>query len=174
MVGLFGVSSAVIWGGLGAVLAIIGSGRVWPLVAGVLYSGVFFVSWASALRLEPIGVAWGVPALWVRGQKSIRTVAVWAVFLGPGVVTRNPYPSMWVLVFCLAGVGGSGQGVIAGVLVGLAHGVMRAVGIVSAAWRGGGSIAMLARMPRWLVLDAGILLASGCLLSSVAVLRITG
>jgi hypothetical protein len=52
------------------------------------------------------------------------------VTLGPGVLTRNPYASMWLVPLLLGAAGSVWLGLAFGAVAGAAHGASRAFGVL--------------------------------------------
>ena len=155
------IPGALTWGAIGLGLGSIGASRAALAVAAV-YAVPFGLSETLGLRLRVPTSRWQVPAHWVAGPNALRRVAVWGVTLGPGLVTRNPYAGMWMILPLLAAVGNPTAGLEAGVAVGLLHGAMRASGIahIAVAWRGNVHRALMAYFG-WRLIDGVMLLGVG-------------
>lgn len=106
------------------------SGHYWSLI-GTIYCVVYFVFYTLRVNLPHITSRWQVPSTWLHDYSLLRQITVWSATLGPGIMTRNPYSSMWVIpiAVCLY------PNLIFGCLVGFAHGLGRAVNIIMIAKR---------------------------------------
>jgi hypothetical protein len=102
------------------------------LVPGVVgsYALCFGVAQTLQTRLRAPSSAWQVPQEWVRYRPRRQQIAVWGLTLGPGLITRNPYASMWLLPGFLALTGSVQAGLVAGALIGASHGAARALGVI--------------------------------------------
>lgn len=127
---LFGLAGAVVWAALGAVLSA-ALPVTWALGLGVVgalaYGGAQLFSRGVARVPQR---AWQVPRAWLEHRGPSGRIAVWAGCLGPGLMTRNPYPSFWVLVPALGSLTRVRDAVVVGAVAGLAHGLARFAGIV--------------------------------------------
>ena len=127
---LFGLAGAVVWAGLGAAIAAVVP-SIWALTIGVI--GMLAYGGAQLLSRGPARVpqrSWQVPRAWVAQRGPWGRMAVWAVTLGPGLMTRNPYVSFWVVVPALGSLTRVAEAVLIGGLAGAAHGIARFGGIV--------------------------------------------
>jgi len=127
---MFGLAGAVVWAVLGAGLAaLLPSG--WALTAGAV--GVLAYGGAQLFSRGPARVpqrSWQVPRSWLDERGPWARMAVWAATLGPGLMTRNPYVTYWVLVPALGSLTGLADAVVIGAVAGAAHGLARFGGIV--------------------------------------------
>jgi len=57
--------------------------------------------------------------------------ATWGALLGPGLVTRNPYAGMWLVLLLIALNHSLFTVLVLGMAVGIAHGGARALGVLS-------------------------------------------
>jgi hypothetical protein len=87
-----------------------------------IFAMVFGAAEVLMLPMRSPGLNWQVPARWVRSRHR---ALIWAVFLGPGCLTRNPYAGMWAWPLCFAIAGSSGSVVLFGALGGALHGASR-------------------------------------------------
>ena len=91
-------------------------------------------------------------------------MAVWAATLGPGLMTRNPYVSYWVVVPALGAIADVGDAMLIGAAAGAAHGLARFGGIVLRQRDRPGTdwnlLAVLWHM-RFVRLDGALLVAAG-------------
>jgi hypothetical protein len=154
--------AAVVWGVIGLALAAIRRPHDALLIAG-LYATIFGASEALSLRLRPPTSTWQVPRHWVGRHRGLRRQAVgWGATLGPGLLTRNPYASIWLVVPLLAASNSPQAGLFTGIAVGVAHGAMRAGGIGHNALKLPGSVhTALAGYFGWRLLDGECLLLLG-------------
>lgn len=98
-------------------------------VAAGLYALVFGLLETLAVPVQQLGLAWQVPAQWLRGRSALAQTLIWGTTLGPGLMTRNPYAGMWLLPILLTISQHFWVNVGIGILIGLAHGSARALGI---------------------------------------------
>ena len=56
---------------------------------------------------------------------------MWGALLGPGLVTRNPYAGMWLVPLLIALNHNLLATLVMGLIVGVAHGGARALGVLS-------------------------------------------
>jgi len=98
--------------------------------AALLYAVVF--GWTQTYRrsLRPPTSHWQVPSTWVRERGLAGQALIWGLFLGPGLLTRNPFGAMWLIPVLLALGTGVENGLIVGSAVGAAHGIARACGLI--------------------------------------------
>jgi len=68
-------------------------------------------------------VRWQVPSGWMNRRTSAAQVVIWGASLGPGLITRNPYASMWLLPLLLPLIGDWHLGVTVGIIAGGSHGL---------------------------------------------------
>jgi hypothetical protein len=73
---------------------------------------------------------WQVPAQWLRGRPAGVQTLIWGALLGPGLLTRNPYAGIWLLLPLLALSQSVSLAVDIGIAVGITHGSTRALGIL--------------------------------------------
>jgi hypothetical protein len=93
-------------------------------------------------------------------------VLVWGALLGPGLVTRNPYGSIWMLVLLLASIEDALAAAVVGAVVGLLQGGARALGVVRMTWVGQPPyLALVLKELRWRVVDGVGLIAIGMLIA---------
>jgi hypothetical protein len=116
----------------------------------------------------PPSARWQVPSGWIRGRRPFVRAAIWGSTLGPGIVTRNPYAGMWLVLPLLALLPNPETGAVAGALVGLAHGLGRALGIVAnvRTLDSCSHIMMMGATIRWRLIDGFLsLLTAGVMLT---------
>lgn len=126
---LFALAGAVVWAPLGAGLAAVLPAS-WALglavVVALAYGGAQLFSRGLARVPQR---AWQVPRTWLEQRGPRGRLAVWAATLGPGLATRNPYVSFWLLVPALGSLDVR-PAAVAGAVAGAAHGLSRFAGIV--------------------------------------------
>lgn len=86
---------------------------------------------ALALPRRVPGLAWQVPSGWINRRPAMIQTLTWGTALGPGLVTRNPYAGMWLLLLLLGLNRSLLVTVVVGIVIGAAHGGARALGILS-------------------------------------------
>lgn len=162
--------AAAIWSAIGIVAAEIGAGYHLVVVsAALVYAAVYGVAEAKGIRLPMVDSNWQVPGHWVQAGGRIRD-SIWGVILGPGLLTRNPYASMWILPFVLAAEPSPWLGALVGCCIGVTHGGARATTVLALHRRGVtcSPIRVLPWQGRFRYLDGLILLfavgAAGALL----------
>lgn len=101
------------------------------LLVAWMYAFVFGLLEALALPFRPVSLAWQVPAQWLQGRSALAQTLIWGIALGPGLVTRNPYASIWLLPVLLTLNHNFLTNVGIGVVIGIAHGGARAFGVLS-------------------------------------------
>jgi hypothetical protein len=161
---MFSIAGAVVWAPLGAGLAALLPATL-ALVVGVV--GVLAFGGAQLLSRGPARVpqrSWQVPRTWVDERGTWGRLAVWAATLGPGLMTRNPYVSYWVVVPALGSLVRVTDAILIGAVTGAAHGLARFGGIVARQRSRPGTdwnlLAVLWHM-RFLRIDGALLLATG-------------
>lgn len=161
---MFALSGALVWVVLGIALAAALPVQV-ALAVGVV--AVLAYGGAQLFSRGPARVpqrSWQVPRSWVEGLGPFGRMAVWAVTLGPGLMTRNPYVSFWVVVPALGSVRRTTDAAVIGAVAGAVHGVARLGGIVARQRSRPGTdwnlLAVLWHM-RFIRLDGALLLATG-------------
>lgn len=128
MIASYASVGAAVWAILGAGLGTIQL-RAVALLGAALYALAFGIAEVCGRRLRRGDVGWQVPASWIKQRHWATQQGVWALLLGAGMATRNPYVSFW-LVFLLLAASPSGlEGLYAGAMVGALHGGARAVGV---------------------------------------------
>lgn len=115
-----------IWGSLGALSLIFHN-----LLTFIIFIIIFYALWYGTVEVwglpfQPPSSTWQVPANWLLGSSFMKRSMVWGVTLGPGLITRNPYAGMWLLLWLVI----FSQDIFLGSLVGLTHGMARAFGIL--------------------------------------------
>ncbi len=112
---------------------------LWPLggILGVVslvawvYAFAFGIAESFGLPLRAPSLAWQVPAQWIKGRSPMVQTATWGALLGPGLVTRNPYAGMWLVLLLIALNHSLFTVLVLGMAVGIAHGGARALGVLS-------------------------------------------
>lgn len=125
----YAAAGAAVWATLGLGLGALGANGV------VIAAALLYALWHGALEtlrlpVHPPGSRWQVPATWVRHRAPLARIGVWGAILGPGVVTRNPFASMWMIPLLLALADTPARGAAAGAVAGAAHGLARAAGVI--------------------------------------------
>lgn len=131
---LFGLLGGTAWLVIGLASSLLFTPRV-SIVLGWLafvYAGVYGVCESLTIRSLPVpSSTWQLPANSLRGRTEWGKAVIWAVVLGPGLMTRNPFPAMGLLVllpFALPGYGFDAfQCCLISGAIGLAHGAFRGV-----------------------------------------------
>jgi hypothetical protein len=119
-----------------------------------------FIEAAGRPGLPAPGRTWQVPARWVDGAPAWRKVLVWGTLLGPGFATRNPYAGFGLLPLAVAAIGRPLLGGALAALLGLLHGMTRAVALFREVRRHDQDyLSSVARSLRWRALDGAALLA---------------
>lgn len=122
--------AVVVWAVLGAVLNIVPAPRLALMIA-VLYGGYYgLVEVLGGRGLRAPGRRWQVPSHWVGQVSRWRRVAVWGTLLGPGFATRNPYAGFGLLPVVVAAAGSLRSGIVLAALLGLLHGLFRALALL--------------------------------------------
>jgi hypothetical protein len=158
--------AAVVWGALALLVWPLTHARGIMMAVAWLYALVFGVLEILALPFRPPGLSWQVPAQWLKGRSPRVQTLIWGTALGPGLVTRNPYAGMWVLPLLLTFNHDLLTAIGIGVLIGLAHGGARALGVLYAHERLRGCEVPYTILTqwRWRVADGLLLLfVAGCL-----------
>ena len=166
--------SGAVWALLGFGLAALHEAHA-ALVAAAVYALVLGTSEVLSLPLHAPSSKWQVPRSWVGPHHPFpRQAIIWGVTLGPGLLTRNAYASMWVAVPLLAACDSPQAGLVAGLAVGLAHGAGRASGIAHNALRLPGNVhAAMLRYFSWRIIDGEALLILGaCAAAALGAARI--
>ena len=161
----FALPGAAFWAAVGAALALPGihAAARWAAIG---FAIVFGGSEVAGWRLRAPTSGWQVPFSWVRRRPGWIKIVIWGGLLGPGVITRNPYPSVWMLPLLLASFTSLSAGVAAGLVVGVLQGGARAAGILREQWAPRPlefQTSLLAHL-RWQPVDGATLLAAGTLL----------
>lgn len=157
------VPAAMVWGLLG--LAVSQFRELMPavLTGAVIYGIIFGLSEIAALPVRVPSLPWQVPSHWVRGRSDFTGEIIWGIWLGPGLVTRNPYAGMWLLpILLVLGNYSLLDTIVVGSLVGVAHGCGRALGVRDNCRQLGKKAALLDLMAaqwRWRLID-GMLLST--------------
>jgi hypothetical protein len=170
VVAAFAVPGAVVWAAIGAALGALPAHGVarWAAVA---YAAAFGIAELAGLGWRAPTSTWQVPSTWVRSRRSGTRTVIWGALLGPGLVTRNPYASIWMLPLLLAGVSDPLAGAAAGAVVGALQGGARAVGVVREVRTAHdeGFFGMVIRDMRWRRVDGAALLAAAAAVAIGAV-----
>lgn len=120
----FAGSAAPIWAAIGFGLATLVA--TWPaLVALSIYSLWYGFGETQFLPRRLPGSRWAVPSSFIVRRGNTGRTLLWGVFLGPGLITRNPYASMWALPLMLAAIESDKFAAAVGLAVGAGHGLAR-------------------------------------------------
>ncbi len=164
------IPAAVVWSGLGVVLSRMSGLKTLALVVALVFTLWFGTVETLGLPVFRPGLAWQVPAQWVRGRPAIRTL-IWGAVLGPGLMTRNPFVGIWLLPFLLILAPNIAVAAGMGLAIGIAHGGMRALGVLRNRRRIMAScdpLFILSAQIQWRAVDGlGLLIAGGGLLAHV-------
>jgi hypothetical protein len=161
---LFAGPGALAWLGVGVALGASNALRDSLALGGAVYGAGYGAAAILGIRLKAPGSRWQVPGHWLRGRAKWQVWSIWGTILGPGVATRNPYPSFWLLL-PLAVVTGKYE---VAAIAGAAHGLGRALGIVRNVVRPCPvqNPATWGALRTWIVVDGAILLFAAGLLSA--------
>jgi hypothetical protein len=95
------------------------------------YALVYGMIESQRLAIAAPSLPFQVPASWVRREQGLTVqLLIWGVALGPGILTRNAYASMWLIPPVLALADSPAVGLVAGALAGAVHGVGRSTGVL--------------------------------------------
>ena len=162
------VPAAIVWGLLGLALGWFHAmALVLPLL-GLGYALWFGIVETLHLPVSPPELAWQVPSSWIRGRRFVVQTLTWGTLLGPGLLTRNPYAGMWLLPLLLGLHRSLLPAVTLGIGIGAAHGIARALGVLSNRTcmeaDGDAHLRIMAAQSRWQYVDGlFLLLAAGAL-----------
>jgi hypothetical protein len=163
----FAVPAAIVWAGIGLALAALLPQETarWAAVA---YATVYGILEVVGRRGRAPTTRWQVPAPWVRHRHESVNVLVWGALLGPGLLTRNPYASIWMLALLLASLGHPPVAAAVGAGAGLVHGGSRALGVLRELRPGGipDYSTFVARGITWRVADGATLVAVAALVAT--------
>lgn len=168
----FVLPAVATWVALGMLLSLADLPEWFALIAACAYSAYYGIGEVLSGRPRGPGTAFQVPDTMLRGRPAWRRVLIWGVYLGPGLVTRNPFAGYGLLPLLVVAGGINYRGAVAGGLVGLAHGAARASGIrrniVSLRWNENPLQRVLAEL-QWRRADGFLLLAVAGLTAAEAV-----
>lgn len=128
------------------------------------YALGFGVCEALGFPFRTLDLKWQVPAQWLQGRSARAQTLIWGIFLGPGIVTRNPYAGMWLLPLLITLHHNRFVAVSVGVAIGVAHGGARALGVLNNRKNLGTSCthSVVLKQWRWRLADGlALLLAAG-------------
>ena len=89
------------------------------------------ICYTFRIHLPHLTSRWQVPSNCFHSYSLLRQITTWAVTLGPGTITRNPYSSMWIIPIVIC----TYPNLIYGFMVGFFHGLGRATNILLIAHR---------------------------------------
>ncbi len=116
---------------LSVVLWPLGSVPILVTLVAWVYAFTFGILETLGLPIQAPGLAWQVPAQWIRGRSATMQTLTWGACLGPGLVTRNPYAGMWLLPLLTVLDHNLLTAIFIGMAIGVAHGGARAIGVLS-------------------------------------------
>jgi hypothetical protein len=122
--------AALLWGLLGLVLEPL---RNVPMVLTFgmgIYALCFGLTETFSLPLRVPEIAWQVPARWVYRKSMVLKALIWGALLGPGLVTKNPYASMWLLPFLMVFDHQGVSTLMMSIALGVTHAGARAIGVL--------------------------------------------
>lgn len=160
------VPAIIVWGCLGLIFQLISG-----LLGIVVFITTFYALWFGLvevlkLPVQPPGIHWQVPSKWLENRSTFTRVVIWGSLLGPGLVTRNPYAGMWILLWLVA----LSQNLVLAILVGAVHGATRAFGVLNNSrllFKGTSFLGITAYESYWRIADGlFLLLIAGTLVSS--------
>jgi hypothetical protein len=168
VVGAFAAPGTIVWAAIGAALAVLPlqGGARWAAVAFGLTLGLAQV-WSGRWRAP--SSAWQVPSSWVRHRHAWVNTLVWGALLGPGLITRNPYGSIWMLALLLASLDSIAAAGVVGAAAGLLQGSARAHGVLREVRAAEPSdyLHLLLRQARWRAMDGAALIAAAALVATL-------
>ena len=156
----YALPSAVVWSILGIVVQIFVALPIIIICTTLVYALIYGIAEVCSLPLRTVSLTWQVPSGWIKGAGPIRKTWVWGSLLGPGLITRNPYAGIWLLLFMLAFSHHLLVALFFGAGIGAAHGIGRAIGVIKnhiCFTSGESDLLILGRVIRWRFFD-GILL----------------
>jgi hypothetical protein len=158
------VPAAAVWAAIGLVIGAASLAAHALAMAAVLAAAIYGCGYGlgevcgSPWPAAP-GRRWQVPPDLLIGAGGNRRTLVWGAILGPGFLTRNPYAGFSILPVLVAAAGQLPAGIALAGLVGAAHGLGRAAGLLrDSSGPQPQPFALLLRSLRWRVLDGLALL----------------
>ena len=126
----YALPAAITWLLVGAILNAAPIAQVaWiTLIVYALVFGIAEVTDVGSLWVP--GSRWQVPPAFVTKRSPLRILLVWGGLLGPGFVTRNPYAGFAALLLAIATFGSVKTGALVALMVGVAHGTVRALALL--------------------------------------------
>lgn len=121
--------AGIIWGVIGTVLVPVREFPWLPFVAWT-YALWFGICEAVGLPFRSLTSTWQVPAQWLQGHSNLAQTFLWGFYLGPGLVTRNPYAGIWLLPLLIPLIHNQFVSIALSVAIGVAHGATRALGVL--------------------------------------------
>lgn len=129
--GAFAIPGAVVWAAVGGLFGVIPFPSKELTVAVAAVAALYGAAEAIGSRLRSPEAAWQVPKHWVAQRSVAVRTLVWGATLGPGLMTRNPYASIWFIpAFLAISPSGVRTAVLVGAAAGAVHGAARAAGIL--------------------------------------------
>jgi hypothetical protein len=130
------------------------------VVAAAVYGCTYGIAEVCGLHLPAPGRRWQVPQDMLIGASGRRRLAVWGAILGPGFLTRNPYPAFGMLVLLAASIGRLPAAIGVAAAIGAAHACGRGIALLrDSKATHDEPFALVLRALRWRALDAIALLA---------------
>lgn len=160
--------AAILWSCLGAASHFVAAV---PTLASVMISLclVYMISFGViqtiGLPVRSPTLSGGVPTNWIQNRGWLGRTLVWGVMLGPGLVTVNPYASIWAVLMAVLIAGSGSFPVLTGAAVGVAHGAGRALGVMYRSANCSDPFPVMASQIRWRLRDGIALLIAFGLLS---------
>jgi hypothetical protein len=169
-----GVAAWALVGACLVALPLTGAG----LIGAAAYGGYYGLAEVTGRGGLPVpGRRWQVPQTMMIDASPRRRVLVWGAILGPGFLTRNPFPGFGLLLFVVAAMrlGGFGPGLALAAAIGLAHGtargaaLLRDIGGQPVATGPGSQLDLLLKAVYWRRWDGAALLAVAATAAALAV-----
>lgn len=159
----FAAAAAAAWAVIGFALGESAIPRTALVVLTAGFVTVYGLAESLRVPLRTPSARWQVPSGWVVRRRPLVQATIWGIALGPGIVTRNPYASIWLLPLAIAFAPSAEVGAILGAVVGTGHGVARAVGVLAnlRAREPEGPLILMGQQLRWRFVDGLLLLATG-------------
>lgn len=114
-----------------------------------LYSLGFGACEVIGIPIRSFSLTWQVPARWLQGRSRTAQMFIWGIFLGPGLVTKNPYAGIWLLPLLLVLDYNRSIAIGVGASIGIMHGFAYALGILNNHKNIGGSCTHSVILAQW-------------------------
>jgi len=171
----YALPAAILWGMLGGLCRLLGVNTLFVMLFSLIYAVGFGLLETFGVPVRVPSSTWQVPGHWVRGQSPQIQTLIWGTLLGPGILTRNPYASIWLLLPLLALSQNFMIAIGIGLAVGTAHGIGRALGILynrKCISNSNAHLLIMGRYWLWQCIDGLALLVIAGALSTYIFLRI--